>query len=288
MRLVDEFRLPAESWPQLTTAWERENELAGFTEGLPNTPGGRFRTHLRDAVRDALLSGRCATSKGSPLFLAVARTLKPLGAGPRERRLLRSLLLSAESPVRAEVGRLLPGVEFSSEVEALLAMRRYATADLRSRIDAVVAYERFAYLLDSAFRELCRMSTLQGSQPVTAADAPGNEVLVAVAGGLPDAYDRAVDAMAVLDLALPLEQQLGHLGERTDAAELVNTLMSHHERHQLSKPPRGKRPWFEEFGRGWVVRQPYRDGSTVTLKDDVFIHPFRVESMFQFLQDLAP
>jgi hypothetical protein len=289
LKFVDDLRLPAERWPQLTATWERENDLAGFTDGLASTEGGRFRRQLRDAVRDALLTRRCATAAGSHLFLSVARTLKPLGAGPNERSFLRSLLLSPEAPVRAETGSLLQSVDLASEPEALRAILPRASSDLATRIDAALAYERFAYLLDTGFRELGRMSTTLGSQPITPLNATGNEVLVAVARQIPDAYSRAVDAMADLDLALPLEQGLGRFGEQSGAAELVTTLMDHHERHQLSKPPRGKRPWFEEYGRGWVVRQPYRDGSTVTVdEDDVFIHPFRVDTLSQFLRDLSP
>jgi hypothetical protein len=184
---------------------------------------------------------------------------------------------------------LLQSLEITSEPDALRAIRPRASRALVSRIDATLAYERFSYLLESGFRELCRMSTAQGSQPIVPTNAAGNDVLVAVAAQLPAAYDRALETMANHDLALPLEQALGGLGVRSSAAELVTVLMDHHEQHQLSKPPRGKRPWFEEYGRGWVVRHPYRDGSTTTLQsDDVFVHPFRIDTLKRFLEDLSP
>jgi hypothetical protein len=190
--------------------------------------------------------------------------------------------------MRAEIGALLDGRDLMEEPQALHDILPRASGELAVRVRATLAYERFAYLLETAFRELCRVSTLQGSQPVTAASAAGNEIIDKVAHELPDRYKRAAELMASLDLELPFEQQLGHFGERLVATDLVATVMAHHERHQQSKPPRGKRPWFEEYGRGWVVRQPYRDGTTVAIaSDDVFIHPFRISTMQRFLGDLA-
>jgi hypothetical protein len=287
LRLVDELRLPGERWPELTEAWEAASELEGFTDGTPRTPGGRFRRQLRDAAYEALVNGRCSIPESSPLFFTIASSLKPAGARPGERRLLRDRLLSSETPMRAEVGHLVDGMEFETEHQALRAIRSRASAELVARIDGVLLFERFAYLLDAVFRELCRVSTLQGSRPVQPNDTSGNEVIDGAATQLADAFARAAEALAPLDLAVPLEDQLGQFGERMTPAELTVAVMTHHERHQLLKPPRGKRPWFEEYGGGWVVRQPYRDGSTTTFTpNDVFIHPFRIETMCQFLEDL--
>jgi len=287
LRLVDELRLPGERWPELAGVWEACSELEGFTDGTPRTPGGRFRRQLQDATYAAVLNGRCSIPESSPLFLTIANSLKPAGARPTERRFLRDRLLSPETPMRAEVGRLIDDVDFESEPQVLRTIRPRASAELAARIDAVLAYERFAYLLDAAFGELCRMSTLQGSRPVQPADGSGNEIIVDVAAELADAFTRAAEAMALLDLVVLFETQLGQFGERMTPAELILAVMGHHERHQLLKPPRGKRPWFEEYGRGWVVRQPYRDGSTTTLtSDNVFIHPFRVQTLWQFLEEL--
>ena len=55
------------------------------------------------------------------------------------------------------------GLEITSEPEALRAIRPRASRALVSRIDSTLSYERFSYLLESGFRELCRMSTAQAS-----------------------------------------------------------------------------------------------------------------------------
>ena len=161
---------PGPRCAELTRRWEAEQGFAGFTDAVPGTDGGRLRAQLRDQVRDALRAGRCTTNPSSWLFGQLAASLHPDQAGPGERRLLRSLITGGEHETRAELAAHLAGIEGElSEAELLAAVRPSCSPALGSIVDAVVAYERFAALVDVAFRTLCAVSHSMGAQPLTPA-----------------------------------------------------------------------------------------------------------------------
>ena len=64
--------------------------------------------------------------------------------------------------------------------------------------------------------------------------------------------------------------------------ELVQGLLARHERVQEAK---GKRPWFEQTRRGFVVRPLYRTGSGRGI-DAQYIHPYRINALRSFLMDV--
>ena len=66
--------------------------------------------------------------------------------------------------------------------------------------------------------------------------------------------------------------------------ELVEALLTRHERVQDAKPP-GKRPWFEQTPRGFVVRPLYRTGTGREI-DGSYVHPYRVQAIRSFIADL--
>ena len=82
----------------------------------------------------------------------------------------------------------------------------------------------------------------------------------------------------------------GHLATTTlgfdgagNPGELVEALLTRHERVQELK---GKRPWFEQTARGFVVRPLYRSGVRREL-DGSYVHPYRIHAIRSFLADLG-
>jgi hypothetical protein len=102
---------------------------------------------------------------------------------------------------------------------------------------------------------------------------------------MPAEYTQAADALAPLDLLPAFEATLGAFSEPHSPGDLVEQVLRHHEGVQQAKPPRGKRPWLEEYGPGVVVRPPYRQGDPVVIDDQMFLHPFRVAALWQFMED---
>lgn len=279
---------PGQRSTELVRIWEQEAGFEGFADDVRDSDGARFRRTLLDATRNALREGRCVAPVRGHVFGAVAESLHPDNAEPNERRLLRRLAVTSGHDRRDELARLLPAAPSDHlDHELLLAARPRATKDLRAVIDAIVAYEALACLLDACFAELCRASHAMGAQPLTPDRATSNSVLVQAAASLPDLYITAVERMAAVDAEGDMEVRLGEFAIGRPVGELVEVILGHHERIQAQKPPTGKRSWFEPLRNGWVVRPPYGTTPGAPL-DGTFLHPMRVVALNRFLMETAP
>jgi hypothetical protein len=272
---------------ELVRSWEVEQNRVGFADAVSGTEGGRLRARVRDQVRNALQQRRCTTNPGSWLFRQLATALHPDEAWPGERRVLRSLVTDRQHDARAELAAKVVGIEGDlTEAEILTAIRPSCSEALGYIVDAVEAYERFAALVDAAFRTLCSVSHSMGTQPLTALHVAGNELIVRCATELPNRYRAAAERMAAISAESGIEQRLGEFAVRRSPAELFDLLLTHHEQVQAGKPPNGKRPWFEPFRNGWVVRAPYGTAEQPQLGPS-FMHPVRIGALRRFLQDTA-
>jgi RNase P/RNase MRP subunit POP5 len=232
-----------------------------------------------------LRKGRCTTNPRSWLFGQLAASLHPDHAWSGERRALRSLVTSGEHETRAEFAAHLVAVEGElSEAELLHAVRPSCSATLGSIVDAVVGYERFAALVDAAFRTLCSVSHSMGAQSLTAHHVEAHEMIVRCARDLPDHYRTAAEQMTAIGADSGLEERLGAFAIPRTPTGLFELLLEHHERVQAGKPPNGKRPWFEPLRHGWVVRSPYGTAEQPEL-GAWFVHPVRVAALRRFLED---
>ena len=279
---------PGQRCAELTRGWEVECGFAGFTDAVAGTEGGRLRAHLCEQVREALRNGRCVTKPGSWLFGDLAASLRPDEAGPVERRLLRSLIVDGERETRSELAGHLGRIKGSMpESEVLATLRPSSSPALRKIVDAVVAYERLARLLDLAFRTLCWASFCLGSQPLTPPALDQDSTFSNDARVIPAHYQQAAEQMAVIEMDSLLEERLGEFAIPRAPGELVELLLAHHERTQANKPPEGKRSWFEPLRGGWVVRSPYGVAERPTMLE-AFVHPVRVAALRRFVEDTAP
>lgn len=275
--------LPAERARELAVAWEREQGLPGFVDGPESSAGGRLRRRLVEAVRSAVAAGACNDVHRS-VWNELPHRLVPIEPGRDEARLLRTWLM--DHPIRGELAGLIDGLDAETDDELLAEVRGEASADLGVRIDAALAYEALTSHLEVAFNALRWRSTHLGLSPLTPAVAAELDALREAAAVLPDRYAAAADALAALDLELPLERTLGTLADPDSAGDLAEMLLARHQAVQADKPPRGKRPWFEPHGDGYVVRSPYAIYEPPQRRP--FVHPMRVSSLHQFLQDTTP
>jgi hypothetical protein len=286
--IVDSDLNPGPRCSALIRSWERDQGFAGFADAVPGTPGARLRANIFEQVRNGLRAGRCTTAPGSPLFGQLATSLHPDQAKGRERQVLRALVTDEEHDTRAELARHLSTLASDlTEAAMVAAVRPSCSTALGMIIDAVVAYEQFAALVDAVFRTLVAISHSMGTRPLTPSNAQHHETVVRCANEIPEHYRRAVTRMAAIDTLAGIEGILGDFATPRTPAELVELVFEHHERIQSHKPPSGKRPWFESVGGGWVVRSPYSTAEQPQLGQR-FVHPVRVLAMRRFLEDTRP
>ena len=276
---------PGARCTDLLRPWEQEQGFDGFTDAIPDSTGGQLRIQIRDEVRSALRAGHCATGPGSWLFGRLANALNPDTAGDRERRVLRALLTDNEHETRAELALHIAESDGAlTEAQLLDAVRHLCSAALGGIVDAVVAYERLAALVDAVFRTLCFVSYALGTQPLTPAGVRDNEMISRCAAELPGRYEAAFERVSAVSADVALEGRLGEFAIPRSPVELVELVLAHHERVQSAKPPSGKRPWFEPLRDGWVVRGIYGEIEQPRL-GDWFVHPVRVAPLRPFLED---
>ena len=206
---------------------------------------------------------------------------------PPNASLLRSLVASGPHELRNELAELLPvQAEGLADHQLLGMVRGSCSTGLGEVVDAVIAYERLARLVDTAFRTLCAVSYSMGAQPLTPTLLRDHEVLSTCAKDLPSAYRAALDRMAAIGSDAGLEERLGEFGIPRSTTGLVELLLIHHDRIQAAKAPTGKRPWFEPLRDGWVVRAAYGERLPPELSE-YFVHPVRVEALHQFLRETS-
>lgn len=288
--VLDDDRRPGANLTALTRAWEEDQGLYGFTDGTPDSAGAKFRSRIRSQVHEALKVGHCAESENGHLWKRLCSHLHPLQPGAQERQLLMSWFMSPDEPVCAALARVLM-VQPEADEQTLIALLLDSTqpADVRLRLEAIAAYERLSWLLDAAFRELRRVSTHRGTTPVTVSMGASDSVLMSIAAQLPQAMQLASEALAPLDGALVqlLGERLGRFELPMSAGELTETLMAHHDAVQAAKAPKGKRPWFDRHGQGWVVRSLYSHPELVDPTAPTFVHPYRLTPLQTFMKDLS-
>lgn len=269
----------------LVRAWERELGLTGFLERTSGTPGGDLARDLRGALDRALDAARVTIPPRSRLWPKLAVIFDPDHPSSSERALLRGAMLAPERGAGAELFASVERHTSGAEWEVLAAVRALPTtsAELRARIDAIFIFEEFARELYRAFDLMRWCSTAQGG-PITRTTLAADERMRVVARELPMRTRRTLAALEPFGLGQPFELSFGSFGDLSTVPELFDELLRHHERIQQSKPPAGKRSWFEHAGSGVIVRPAYR--VPAALEYGEFIHPFRVHSMQWFWQDL--
>jgi hypothetical protein len=281
--VVDHYEVPGLGAHSLVHAWEKENDLVGFADETPSTAGGRLRSSLLEAVVESQRMGKCAPAPSWSHWSTLARTLSPDNGGPEERFALRTLVLDQDHGVRSELARALdklPLPRSPSELEILQHVRQRCSDELGRHIDMVIAYEKVAVLLDTAFWTMCHLSTLLGSRPLAALHINNADVLIEISSRLPDACSRMREVVEQSDESLAVFEQ------PMSPAQMADHVLAHHEVVQRARS-RDRNSWFDAHGDGWTIRPQYRHTRAATL-DDVFVNSYGVAALWRFMNDTRP
>jgi hypothetical protein len=126
------------------------------------------------------------------------------------------------------------------------------------------------------------VSTARGTAPVDSGSLGENRLLARAAHELHRALEDAERLLDPLGLGPALADATAAFYGITKPTELVEALLLRHERVQENK---GKRPWFEQTTRGFVVRPLYRNGTSREISGS-YVHPYRINAIRSFLSDL--
>lgn len=290
LEIVDDNLVSLAHGDALVELWERDQGLEGFSTKRAGSTGGKFAAVLAGEVRRALDKGSVQLGANSKWWRAISSTLAPGSAGDKERRRLWRWITETRHPVRRELATLIAAnrewqLAERETVERLLALD--LSGELRTRLNAIVAYEAAVRSLDDGFQLLRSIASQRTPSAVSPGEVADHPKFRPVAETLPDALKVAaerLDEVGLTGLAVDLETTLGQLAERLPRAQLVEAIL---ERHDAVQRAKGKRSWFERDERGFAVRGIGRlDGQFVERVE--YLHPYRIYALRSFAQDLRP
>lgn len=290
--LFDTEGNPLDHGYRILSAWQADQKLAGFLDG--RGPGKEFRRAIERAVRSGLDAGH-SRDPGSDLRRLIADHLKPRAPGPLECDAMWTALTHNDA-MRGEYARMLTSPE--GQVAWLEAERSEsvfqawvepnASLPMQQLLKAIRAFEHLARLLTDAFDEV-RFRMTQERAPVdTGWLGLGTELKRASKSSLA-AYSDAVNELGEIDPALRLraERAFTWVGECTTPAVFAAQLLEHHGRVQRTKPPNGKRAWFDTFGDGRVAIRPAYTADEFTAHPEEFVQAYRTKPLWSFAWDLG-
>ena len=287
----DDLRL-ADNGYALLKEWQNEQELPGFLESsVTKGPGDSFRQLLRCAVEDGLSRGYSTRKLGWQGWGLLAKHLAPGKISTKESASILQMILDPRGGTRGEIFHLLEGVKTKDEPESTIVrdvLIPDASAELRSKLIAIEAYEKVGILLEDALDWIRYLSSMAGARAITASDYGKRSEVSRIVTELPGAFRFAEEALG--DSPLVLQQQLAALSKSFDcvrnAEQLFESVLTHHGEIQKAKQPDGKREWFEHGDRGATfVRVPYRL-TKAPLPRDWWNRPYRIDATRSLLNDL--
>jgi hypothetical protein len=285
--IIDDRLILLRRGDELLDVWEREQGASGFALKRRGSPGGKLAVQIDSEVRRTLEQGAVQLGPGSGLWKVLSASFAPRAAGSRERRQLWAWLTDERHPVRDELARLMAADADAQTTERKLAEQLLASnvsPALRIRLRAVAAFEAAVRPLDDAFRLIRSVASQHTPSPVSALKFGAHPKLQELAHDLPRALIAASTSLEKVGLAGDFETALGHLTEERPADQMVEAIM---ERHRAVQTDKGKRAWFEQEDRGYVVRgigrldEPFAESSE-------FLHPYRLYALRSFARDLRP
>lgn len=280
----------------LLNTWAKDEGLEGFYSS--STGEGRaWRQLLTSAVADGLEKGAVARSGAWQGWGFFKDHLAPYQFGKREAEVISDALLRETSKCRSQVIRFITSPtgqslcrdmleNVSSERGVHTSLLPEASEGLKELILAIQAYEKFSRLLQDAFVDsLFEMTkTRAKTTPSQLAKTLGVQK---AHEGLPDLFPEVTDLLSPFGEAVRFQEQFAELSAKVDIESWVGSLIDHHRKIQMQKPPNGKNPWFERFDDGSVIIRPgylrYDGGSY----DDSYVNAYRTKPLWSFAKDLG-
>jgi hypothetical protein len=275
---------------ELLNTWAKEQGLEGFV-GTATGAGQDARQQLVEAVQVGLERGATARSRGWSGWNFFRQHLGIYEAGRKEARRIATALLNDATGFRQEVIEFLispvgrKAWEASSERRFHEALRRDAREALKSLLDAIASYERFARLCQDAFDDcLCEMTRKRGK--TTPAELSRLSTVRLACRRVPESFGEVMDRLEPFGQSVPFRDKFANLSERCGADEWVSRLAQHHGQTQRHKPPDGKNPWFERFDDGSFIIRPLYRRENGGSHEESYVHAYRTHSLWSFAKDL--
>lgn len=290
----DDFSLGDNGYA-LVKLWQQEQRLEGFINSALQPQSTRnLRSLLRSAVKDSLSHGHTARSAGWQGWRFFADHLAPLRIGWREAQFIRQLLLDPAGDRREEVFRLLEMPDnkhlLSEESEAVMTrhLLPQASPELARRLTAIAAFEEACADIEDAFDWLRYLSTRSRDRALSRAEFASEPEVGRIAARLQHSLQSAERSLE--DASQQAQDRLAELSnyfeQVRNADELFDAILSRHSHIQKSKPPEGKREWFEHAANGGVyVRRDYRLEESPAPRD-WWPRPYRLLTAVNFCTDL--
>ncbi len=268
LRIVDEDFSLGDNGYALVKIWQLEQQLEGFVDSaLPRQSSLSLKRVLRSAVEDGIKHGHSARGGGWQGWRFFANHLAPARIGEREAHFISQLLLDPAGDRREEVFRLLDLPDnfhlLDEKSEATIArhLLPQASPELAHRLRAIAVFEEACAGIEDAFDWLRYLSTRSRTRALPRAEFTSVPEVIQVAAEL---TQRLQSVERVLDDAPQQAQDRftdlsNFFGDVRSADELFEGVLRRHSFIQKSKPPEGKREWFEHATNGGVyVRSDYK------------------------------
>ena len=275
---------------RLVDAWAQDRGLGGLRGAMP------LLEKWRDAVKRALGEPSPRTRPGwaAADWKELAQALLPDGAGTRERRCLRGMLLKPGAGLGAlpDLWTLQEANRDEHTAEAALHDRLEALNPAYApMLKAIRAYESFSRSLHDAFDVLRhRAARIDSGGFALSAIAADSDFRTSVAA-LPRQYAAASAAIGLLseggsELRVLFIDRFAAFESPMDPTHVAFALRTLHETVQRGKSAEGKRPWFDSHGAGRIeVRHNYRIDQP-TISPGQYLHAYRGAPIRRFYLDL--
>jgi hypothetical protein len=272
--------------------WAADQGLKGF--GLSASGSGASLAHeLTDIVAKSLQQEESTLPPTGAVAKAVAAHLAPRGARARERRNLRTLVLTrgsagkADHEIRDEIAAALARMTTRGLSERALASRLIQTTSGATRLTLRAAYrfEECVTAIDHAFRMMLGQATAQRNSFLDPVRARTIQPLVDIGPRLGRLYDAAVASASAVDdlLCRDVAECLQRFARDLPPAAFLESLFARHEEVQAAK---GKLMWVDEIAGGHAIRPPFQNQS-IEIDPEFWTHPMRLHTLATFLRETA-
>jgi len=172
-----------------------------------------------------------------------------------------------------------------SERSLYIEFQKAASAEMKSIVESVLAYELFAKTMADAFEQLLHFLTTQraATSVQEIAEIP---FLIEAAAGIRKYLQRAEDCIAELpdqEISLRL-RPFDRFKSVSSPLEFAESLLQHHIENQGRKQ---KNPWFFRTDSGEVYVRPGYLREEAREPSQEFQHAYRANTLLNFLEDLG-
>ncbi|QDV25302.1 hypothetical protein [Aureliella helgolandensis] len=286
--LVDVHMKPQAGAEELVLAWAHDQGWTNLRDANPVLDA--WRTGVRRSLEAK--PPRTHTYWNGDAWEQLAQSLKPDGAGKRERKVLSRLLLNTDHRALGALGDIW-GLQESMDDESyceekMVEELKNRAPSLLPLLDAISFYEAFCRKLSDGFNVIRTEAAKADIRGLTVTDLGSDQAFESSAANLTDAFEAAYTSLQVIDngLASQFDERFQRFSGLMPVEEVSIALCEHHEAIQKGKNDSGKRTWFDRLGGDRIyLRHQYRE-NVPGPQPDRLVHAYRGRPIRNFYKDL--